>query len=525
MGVMLTGCESGDIQLEPTNIGTGGGGGGGGAGNPCASYSVAGTTRQGTFDGTNCTYDSAFVSESNPLTVNLRIPRISGVHVFSDSLYVGENVEPPNVAPAAGTGPTLVIDAGSTLAFSASDNVLINRGSRIIAEGTANEPIVFTAFEDAVARTAGPFDAQLWAGIVINGNGLTNNCDDAQRAAGQCHVLSEGKPSRYGGNDNTESSGSLKYVVVKHAGFDVTGLGDELNGVTFNAVGSGTVVENLEVYSGYDDGIEFFGGAVNVTNYVALYVRDDSIDFSDGYSGTIRNALIIHAPQNGNNCVEGDNIAQGRIPSTGAASTLPLTQPTISHMTCITSNWDTGTHGASRGVILRFGARATITDSIIEAGRGTAENPGFPSNVCWEIDNAATPDSVNAAAAGETTINRTVINCQTPVAADQISGDTQTAWILNTGATPSAFNTNNAVITTTSFEDPTVTILQPGTFFSFDDDTVNGQVTLRGPGGAPLVLQVPDNYVGAVQSTANWTANWTYGFVVGNRAIAPWWEQ
>jgi hypothetical protein len=532
--LLLTACESGDINLSPTNVSNGGsGGGGGGTFNPCASYAVSETTRQGSYDGSNCTYDSAFVSESNPITVNLRIPRISGVHIFADSLYVGQNVEPPGVAPAAGTGPTLIIEAGNTLAFNSSDNILINRGSRIMAEGTANEPIIFTGYEDAVARTAGPFDSQLWAGIVINGNALTNNCDDAQRAANACHVLSEGKPSRYGGNDAAESSGVLRYVVVKHAGFDVTGLGDELNGVTFNAVGSGTVVENLEIYSGFDDGIEFFGGSVNVQNYVALYVRDDSIDFSDGYTGTVKNALVIHAPQNGNNCVEGDNIASGRIPNANpgsATAVVPQTNPTISHMTCIMSNWDTGTHGPSRGVIVRFGARATITDSVIETGRGAAENGvAAPANVCWEIDGASTPDSINAASAGNTTINRTAISCQTPTTttapADNINGGTQTAWIMNTGTTPSPFNTNNSVLATTSFEDATVTVLEPGTFFSFDRDTVHGQVTLGGPASSNIVLQVPDNYIGAVQSTANWTAGWTYGFVVGNRGVAPWWEQ
>jgi hypothetical protein len=529
---LLSGCESGDISLAPTNVSNGGGGGGGGgSSNPCASYAVAGTTRQGSYDGTNCTYDSAFVSESNPLTVNLRIPHISGVHIFADSLYVGTNVE-SGPAPAAGTGPTLVIDAGTTLAFNASDNILINRGSRIMAEGTATAPIIFTGYEDAIARTAGPYDSQLWAGIVINGNGLTNNCDDAQRAADACHVLGEGKPSRYGGNNATESSGVLRYVVVKHAGFDVTGLGDELNGVTFNAVGSGTVVENLEIYSGFDDGIEFFGGSVNVTNYVALYVRDDSIDFSDGYTGTVKNALVIHAPQNGNNCVEGDNIAVGRIPNANpgsASATPPQTLATISHMTCIMSNWDTGTHGASRGAIIRFGARAVITDSVIETGRGAAENGvAPPTNVCFEIDGASTPDSINAAQAGQTTVNRTVISCQTPTttnAQDNINGGTQTAWIMNTGGTPSAFNTNNSVLSVTSFEDPSVTVLEPGTFFSFDRDTVNGQVTLGGPANSNIVLQVPDNYIGAVQSTANWTAGWTYGFVVGNRGVTPWWEQ
>ncbi len=100
--------------------------------------------------------------------------------------------------------------------------------------------------------------------------------------------------------------------MIKHTGFEVA-PGDELNGITFNAVGSGTTVENVEVYSAYDDGVEFFGGAVNVTNLVAMYVRDDSIDFSDGYVGTVKNALVIHPPQNGNNCIEGDNIASTRI--------------------------------------------------------------------------------------------------------------------------------------------------------------------------------------------------------------------
>ena len=85
---------------------------------------------------------------------------------------------------------------------------------------------------------------QLWGGIVINGHGITNNCTDVQRTNNDCHVEAEGRPSYYGGNDNADNSGVLRYVVVKHPGFEVA-PGDELNGVTFNAVGSGTVVENL----------------------------------------------------------------------------------------------------------------------------------------------------------------------------------------------------------------------------------------------------------------------------------------
>jgi hypothetical protein len=526
LGAALAACESGDINLAPTNVDNSTSTGGGGGTNPCAQYTANGATQQGTFDGANCTYSSTFASATTPITVDLQIPFISGVHIFQDSLFIGTDVA-SGAAPAGGTGPKLVIDAGSKLAFTDSaDYIRINRGSQIIANGLPTAPITITGFTDAVSHTAGPYDVQLWGGLVINGNGITNNCTDAQRASSACHVVSEGQPSHYGGNDNAESSGSLKYVVIKHSGFEVA-PGDELNGITFNAVGSGTVVENVEVYSAYDDGIEFFGGAVNVTNYVALYVRDDSIDFSDGYVGTVKNALVIHPPQNGNNCIEGDNIASTRI-SGGAASTAPVSRPTISHLTCLTSNFTAGTHGASRGAIVRFGARANVTDSIFDAGRGTLSSAtgSEASKVCFELDGASTAETLAAAAAGESTMNRTVIACQTPTptaAAPDLfaNGDNQQQWILNNGAGSYAFNTSNAIITDPA--NANTRVLQPGAFYSFDGDAAAGTVTLADAAGAPLVLTVPDGYIGAVTSSDDWTANWTYGIASGNRGVDPWW--
>lgn len=125
----------------------------------------------------------------------------------------------------------------------------------------------------------------------------------------------------------------------------------QLKGVTFNAVGSGTVVENVEVYSTYDDGVEFFGGAVNLRNFVALYVRDDSIDFSDGWSGSIDNALVIHSRSDANHCIEGDNVGSGRTGTGVPYDTAPISAPTIRNLTCITSQSPTATHGQSRGAI------------------------------------------------------------------------------------------------------------------------------------------------------------------------------
>lgn len=528
LSAALAACSSGDITLAPTNVDNSTSTGGGGQTNPCASYTVGGTTRTGVFDGTNCTYDATFVSETNPLTVDVTIPFFSGVHIFQNSLFVGQDVS-SGAAPAGGTGPKLTIAAGNRIAFTdAGDYLLVNRGSQIIADGSPSAPIVFTSFTDAVSGTAGPFDVQLWGGIVINGNGLTNNCTNEQRATQSCHVESEGRPSFYGGNDNAESSGILRYVVVKHPGFEVA-PGDELNGVTFNAVGSGTVVENLEVYSAYDDGVEFFGGAVSIKNLVALYVRDDSIDFSDGWSGTIDNALIIQSPTDGNRCIEGDNVASTRVG--GGASQTPVSSPTIRHMTCITSNFDVGTHGDSEGPVIRYGARMKLADSIIDGGRAT-EKLGFVSNECFELDRDLNDDTSNAALAGESTLNRTVIACQEPYvngASDNLTnGDTGLQWIAGAGtAATYPFNTYNVVITDPA--NANVRVLQPGTFYSFDNNPAAATVGIIDAAGNTVQIgdagnPVADGYIGAVRATADWTASWTYGLHAANRGIAGWWE-
>ena len=153
--------------------------------------------------------------------------------------------------------------------------------------------------------------------VVINGFGTTNKCayignrGEAGYSTSDCHVAAEGAAgldtSHYGGDNDADSSKRLEYVVVKHTGAQVAN-GDELNGISFGGVGSNTIVENLQVYSTYDDGIEMFGGSVNFTNFVGVYVRDDSIDIDEGYNGTISNALVIQSATDGNHCIESDGL-------------------------------------------------------------------------------------------------------------------------------------------------------------------------------------------------------------------------
>lgn len=515
----LAACSGGGVDLEVSTVDNSVDNSttnpGGGNTNPCASYTPANSNQpvQGTFDGTNCVYGSNFVGSTNPLLVDVTIPFITGKHIFQDSLFVGQNVN-SGAAPAAGAGPALTIAAGNTLVFQdAADYVLVNRGAEIFANGSPTAPITFTSFTDAITGTAGANDVQQWGGIVINGNGITNNCTDAERAGNLCHVVSEGQPSNYGGNNNTESSGSLRYIIVKHTGFEVA-PGDELNGITFNAVGAGTVVENIQVYSTYDDGLEFFGGAVNINNAIVLYARDDSLDFSDGYAGTVTNALVIHWQNDGNRCIELDNIGAARSDAGQPLNTTPLTAPTVRNLTCITSNTDVNTHGDSEGPLVRQGGQMVLDNSIVYAGYGTTVN-GVNSNECYDVESSVSFNLAIAGATGPFKVTDTVIACQSPVENRTFPNtDSLTSWVQ--GVNPSAsganysFNSANFLI-----NDPTnanVRVLRPGAFFT--------AASIVDATGTTLVANA--STLGAVQQNDDWTTPWAFGLRASNADVPLW---
>jgi hypothetical protein len=510
----LAACESGDINLQPTNVDNStstGGVGGGGSTNPCASYTTSGgAVRQGVFEEPNCVYAPTFVSFVNPLRVDLDIPALAndGVHVFQDVLAVGQNVS-AGAVPAGGTGPVLTIDAGATLAFTdTSDYLVVNRGSQIIADGTAASPIAFTSVTDAVLKTAQPEDVQQWGGIVINGNGITNNCTDAQRASNTCHVESEGQPVYYGGNDNGESSGVLRYVVVKHTGSEVA-PDDELNGITFNAVGSGTTVSHVETYSTYDDGIEFFGGAVNVDHFVAVYVRDDSIDFSDGYVGTIDTALIVQSQLDGNRCIEGDNIGDTRAAAGVPLDTLPMTNPTILNMTCIVSAQDVGTHpDVSEGPTLRRGPQMQVADSIIYGGY---QDDAGNNNECFEL--AVDGVTNNWAETGVSSVRNTLIACEQATNGTLPNGDTVAAWLTNTGSVVYPNVSGNVVRSVIDLSANANHVILDSfyTATSLADDT-----------GAAITMSPASGRLGAVTRANDWTVDWTYGLHPSSQGQPLW---
>ena len=189
-------------------------------------------------------------------------------------------------------GATLFIEAGTTIQArdgqgSVSTALIIAQGGKIEAVGTPQAPIVFTSIYDQGQLDES--DQGLWGGIVILGK--------APISADATPSLIEGIPANigygeYGGTDATDNSGVLKYISIRHAG-TLLGDGNELNGLTLGGVGSGTVIDNIEVVGNLDDGIEFFGGCVDASNLLVWAQGDDAFDIDQAYAGTISNFVNV----------------------------------------------------------------------------------------------------------------------------------------------------------------------------------------------------------------------------------------
>ncbi len=194
-------------------------------------------------------------------------------------------------------GQTLTIEPGTVIKGKAGQGseasaLIVARGGMIMAEGTAEAPIIFTGEADDLNGSV-PEDANaLWGGVIILGR-ATNNNTDVSGVKNIEGIPTEETRGQYGGEDDADNSGVFSYVSIRHGG-SLIGSDNEINGLTLGSVGSGTVINNVEILSNLDDGVEFFGGTVNVTNLVISYPGDDGIDVDEGYRGNIQNAIVWH---------------------------------------------------------------------------------------------------------------------------------------------------------------------------------------------------------------------------------------
>jgi hypothetical protein len=219
------------------------------------------------------------------------------------------------------SGSTLTIPAGTIIKSDITEKgaIIIERGAKIIAEGTASAPIVFTS-----GRAVGQRNPGDWGGIIILGKARTNRSTEP--------TIEGGVGRNYGGTDDNDNSGVMKFVRIEFGGIAAQ-PGSEINGLTCGAVGAGTVLENIQITYGNDDGFEFFGGNVNAKNLVSFATADDDFDFDFGYTGRIQFAVALRDPEfvdggDAGNGIECDNDASG-------SSATPTTRPVLSNFTLV----------------------------------------------------------------------------------------------------------------------------------------------------------------------------------------------
>lgn len=234
-------------------------------------------------------------------------------------------------------GETLTIEAGTVVladtgALENASALIIERNGTILAEGTASEPIIFTSLLDDTNNPDDLLDKQtigLWGGIIICGDATTNTANN-----GSAQV--EGIPSTlpatvgtYGGTTDDDNSGIMKYVSIRHTGIALAS-NNEIQGLTLAGVGNGTVLEHIESYASADDGIEIFGGTVNMKWVSIAFAEDDCLDYDQGWTGKIQHLFIIQAAGFGDRIGEWDG---ADTPEEGS----PFAIPTIYNATFIGS--------------------------------------------------------------------------------------------------------------------------------------------------------------------------------------------
>jgi hypothetical protein len=317
-------------------------------------------------------------------------------------------------------------------------------------------------------------DIGQWGGLVILGNAPTNLCntgddnDTSEEELANCGVAAEGDAGLYGGADEDDSSGTLRYVIVKHAG-KALAAGDELNGISFAGVGRGTEVDFIQVHENLDDGVEFFGGTVNVSHVVLTAIGDDSLDWSFGWTGKAQYVAIKQSAAGGDNAFEADNNEDN-------PAWTPLTTPTVSNVTIIGA---TGTNG----VRLRNGTAGVIKNLVVTGGADYSN--------CLRVNGN---ESIANAEGGSLTVTHSTVACSaaSPFGSDTIDGGTTQAWFEGQDGNSVLANTDALGLDASGYAPSSDSVLLGS---GFDASTLDAFFDST-------------DYQGAFDGESDWTLGW-----------------
>ncbi len=469
-------CTQGSNITSPgaTDAGTpatGGGSDGGSGGGDGATASCP--TGFNTLD----PIDSTTVCEvSGTINGTLTLAAVDGIaYRLNGRVNVGTDAGVTTGATPTANYGRLIIEPGVTVfGASGADYLVVNRGSEIEAIGSETQPIVFTSEADLEGSQTDTVNATgEWGGVVILGDAPINNCTGsvAPGTAG-CVNAVEGVTAPdaiYGGNDTTDSSGTLKYVQVRFAGNELAS-GNELNGITFAGVGSGTTVDYIQVHNNSDDGVEFFGGNVNVTHLVLTGNDDDSIDTDNGYAGSIQFAAVVQRDEGGDNIVEA---------SSAGGYVSPFSDATIANFTFVSGS--TGDNG--NAFRLNTGTIGTYINGVVDH-----------NEECFRFEASAGQDATSAySVANDPSFQSVLFDCAASL--DTANSESGTA------AAAVAADANNTITTSTLSS-----VFFPG--------TAEAGVTAADPNAVNSNLITTD-YVGAFSATESATDNWATGWTFG----------
>lgn len=314
------------------------------------------------WDPVNAVYGTPGVTKGNG-----QFTRTGGVHITTDETWSGLVKLDGWVYVDAGA--TLTIEPGTIIRATNKSVLSVERGGKIMAAGTKAQPIVLTSLQGAGFRANSD-----WGGLVINGFGINN-------LPGGTGVAEGGIGSEYGGSNNEDNSGVLTYVRIEFPGYEVA-TGSEVNGLTLNSVGRGTLIDYVQVsYSG-DDGFEWFGGAVNLKHIISYRTEDDDFDTDNGFAGMVQFGLILRDPSivdtDTANAFESDNNSSG-------TELTPVTKAIFSNISAFGASKDQATwagnpqnHKDGAAMRIRRASRLSIYNSLFLGwGKGVRLESSF----------------------------------------------------------------------------------------------------------------------------------------------------
>ena len=326
-GLLLVGCSAlalagcgpselaspgtgGNININsptpsPTPTPTDTGSGGVTAADECPTTFAAGLTNEGTIEGPTGEY--RVCSLPTTIDVSSTLPFVEGV-LYRMNGRVDVGTDGGTTPSADENNVTLTIEPGVIVYASGSAFLMVNRGNQINAVGTATRPIIFTSRQNVLGETTDSSSGQ-WGGVVLGGRAQVTDCEEDGATPGtvDCERQVEGAatPAFFGGVTNDDSSGRMSYVQIRYSGFTLAG-GSELQSLTTGGTGSNTQFDHIMSFNSSDDGMEFFGGYVNMKYVAIVGAEDDSIDSDTGVKANLQYVIVAHNSNTHDTIIEAD---------------------------------------------------------------------------------------------------------------------------------------------------------------------------------------------------------------------------